>query len=405
MAKQVINVGTAANDGTGDTIRSAFQKTKGNFDELYTGLDEKVAKGNIIGSGLTQTGAGFIGRDSGGGALTLLDASTAKTFLTLTKGDVGLGNVDNTSDANKPVSTAQASAIAAKENSITAGTTGQYWRGDKSWQTLDKSAVGLANVSNTSDASKPVSTAQQTALDGKANTIHTHVAADISLAAGQVLLGKNTTGAGAALELTTTQVKTLLALNNVDNTSDADKPVSDATQTALNGKAATNHTHTISQVTGLQTELDGKSATTHNHDITTLTGYAAAMATKADASHTHAISDVTGLAAQLVHSIRAFEATPEANSRVVDVVDTSFTVVVANSIAVAGVAATASTVFNIRKNDVTIGTVTFAASSVTGTIVIGNAGDRNFVLGDVVEFVAPGSPDATLARIAFVLRN
>lgn len=34
--------------------------------------------------------------------------------VTLVKGDVGLGNVDNTSDANKPVSTAQAAALVAK---------------------------------------------------------------------------------------------------------------------------------------------------------------------------------------------------------------------------------------------------------------------------------------------------
>jgi hypothetical protein len=34
------------------------------------------------------------------------------------------------------------------EQSITAGTTAQYWRGDKSWQTLDKAAVGLGNISN-----------------------------------------------------------------------------------------------------------------------------------------------------------------------------------------------------------------------------------------------------------------
>lgn len=39
--------------------------------------------------------------------------------------------------------------LATKENTITAGTTGQYWRGDKSWQTLDKTAVGLGNVPNT----------------------------------------------------------------------------------------------------------------------------------------------------------------------------------------------------------------------------------------------------------------
>jgi hypothetical protein len=60
--------------------------------------------------------------------------------------------------------------LATKENTITAGTTAQYYRGDKSWQTLDKTAVGLANVDNTSDVNKPVSTATQTALNAKANT-------------------------------------------------------------------------------------------------------------------------------------------------------------------------------------------------------------------------------------------
>lgn len=53
------------------------------------------------------------------------------------------------------------------EQEITAGTSAQYWRGDKTFQTLDKSAVGLSNVDNTSDANKPVSTATQTELDKK----------------------------------------------------------------------------------------------------------------------------------------------------------------------------------------------------------------------------------------------
>jgi hypothetical protein len=39
---------------------------------------------------------------------------------------------------------------------------------------VTKTHVGLGNVDNTSDADKPVSTAQQTALNGKANTSHTH---------------------------------------------------------------------------------------------------------------------------------------------------------------------------------------------------------------------------------------
>ena len=36
MAKQVINIGTTANDGTGDPIRDAFDKVNDNFTELYT---------------------------------------------------------------------------------------------------------------------------------------------------------------------------------------------------------------------------------------------------------------------------------------------------------------------------------------------------------------------------------
>jgi len=40
-------------------------------------------------------------------------------------------------------------ATAGYQSAITAGTVAQYWRGDKTWQTLDKSAVGLGAVENT----------------------------------------------------------------------------------------------------------------------------------------------------------------------------------------------------------------------------------------------------------------
>lgn len=36
MAKQTINIGTRANDGSGDTIRVSFGKTNNNFTELYS---------------------------------------------------------------------------------------------------------------------------------------------------------------------------------------------------------------------------------------------------------------------------------------------------------------------------------------------------------------------------------
>lgn len=73
-----------------------------------------------------------------------------------------------------------------KQDTIVEGTTAQYYRGDKTWATLDKAAVGLANVSNTSDANKPVSTATQTALDGKQDiSAHLTVAASGNFTSAQ----------------------------------------------------------------------------------------------------------------------------------------------------------------------------------------------------------------------------
>jgi len=40
MAKQIINIGASANDGTGDPLRNAFDKTNDNFNELYLALGD-----------------------------------------------------------------------------------------------------------------------------------------------------------------------------------------------------------------------------------------------------------------------------------------------------------------------------------------------------------------------------
>ena len=105
----------------------------------------------------------------------------------VTKAQVGLGNADNTSDANKPVSTATQSAIDSSSSGVlstirggvaTAGDTlNKIWtyllahagRTDNP-HSVTASQVGLGNVNNTSDANKPVSTATQAALNTKANT-------------------------------------------------------------------------------------------------------------------------------------------------------------------------------------------------------------------------------------------
>jgi hypothetical protein len=94
---------------------------------------------------------------------------------TLIKDDVGLGNVPNV-DATNPVNIVQDSTHRfvtdtekttwnGKENAITPGTASDYFRGDKTFQTLDKAAVGLGSADNTSDIDKPISTATQNALN------------------------------------------------------------------------------------------------------------------------------------------------------------------------------------------------------------------------------------------------
>jgi len=149
------------------------------------------------------------------------NSTTGVLTFSGTKSDVGLANVDNTSDAAKPVSTAQATAIALKENTINAGTLAQYFRGDKTFQTLNSSAVGLGSVDNTSDANKPVSTAQATAIGLKENAINAGTTA-------QYFRGDKTFQ---------TLNATAVGLGSVDNTSDAAKPVSTAQATAIALKA------------------------------------------------------------------------------------------------------------------------------------------------------------------------
>lgn len=107
--------------------------------------------------------------------------------ITLDKVDVNLASVDNTSDANKPVSTAQQTALNLKANTsdVVPNTRTVAGKALSANVTLVKGDVGLGSVDNTADSAKPVSTAQQTALNSKVNT------ADVA--------GLNTVGWGRAV--------------------------------------------------------------------------------------------------------------------------------------------------------------------------------------------------------------
>jgi hypothetical protein len=189
------------------------------------------------------------------------------TVAGISKAMIGLSNVDNTSDASKPVSTATQTALDLKANLASPTFTGTVTG-------ISKAMVGLSNVDNTADTAKPVSTAQQTALDLKANqssldTTNTNVTnlqnktSSLSYNSGTNTLtvqsklicaldessnGNTTIGDASTDTLTinsttsfaapvTGLTKSTVGLANVDNTSDANKPVSTAQQTALNLKA------------------------------------------------------------------------------------------------------------------------------------------------------------------------
>jgi len=189
---------------------------------------------------------------------------SAVTYQGITPTMVGLGNVDNTSDVNKPVSTAQRTAIDLKVPLSGSTITGslKVVSGTLSavtYEGITPTMVGLGNVDNTSDVNKPVSTAQRTAIDLKVPLSGSTITGNLNVVSGSLsavtylglpvnqgnlpLTGGTITGdlnvvSGSLSAVTYLGIdKTTVGLGNVDNTSDVNKPVSTAQQTALNLKA------------------------------------------------------------------------------------------------------------------------------------------------------------------------
>ena len=131
--------------------------------------------------------------------------------------------------------------------------------------------------------SKPVYTAEEV---GAAEKNHTHNVSDIT----------------DMPEWTKTENKPAytaneIGLGNVDNTADIDKPISTATQTALDGKSDTGHTHTVSDITDIPAYLTQETdptvpawAKAKNKPT-----YTAEEVGAAKKNHTHNVSDITDM--------------------------------------------------------------------------------------------------------------
>jgi hypothetical protein len=162
-----------------------------------------------------------------------VNALTASSSDTVTNKSID-GSTNTLTNIAQSSVTGLTTSLSGKEATITPGTTSQYWRGDKAWTNLDKTAVGLSNVDNTSDVNKPVSTAQQTALDGK-QALDSDLTAIAALTPtdNDIIQRKS----GAWTNRTVAQFKTDLSLvkadvglGSVDNTADSAKNVLSATK-------------------------------------------------------------------------------------------------------------------------------------------------------------------------------
>ena len=239
--------------------------------------------------------------DNATDVLPIVDTSattTKKITLTQVKTSLALNNVDNTSDANKPVSSATQSALNAKQDTLVSGTNIKTVNGTSvlgSGNIAISSAVAWGGVTGTLSNQTDLQTAldgkvdENTAITGATKTKITYDAkglvtagadattADIAdstnrryITDAQLVVVGNTSGTNTGDNATNSQysglaaskqdtlvsgtnIKTIegqsllgsgnidlakgdVGLGNVDNTSDANKPVSTATQTALDAK-------------------------------------------------------------------------------------------------------------------------------------------------------------------------
>lgn len=96
-----------------------------------------------------------------------------------------------------------------------------------------------------------------------------------------------------------------VGLGNVDNTSDLNKPLSNAIVDALVLKANVGHGHEIADVNGLAASLLSKASVGHNHSVSDVVGLQQTLDGKADDNHTQPISSIVDLEASLASKANA----------------------------------------------------------------------------------------------------
>ena len=93
MAKQPLNIGTTANDNTGDTLRSGGDKINDNFNEVYSA----IGNGTTLGISLSNPAVGQVLRYNGSSfapsnfnALTSALDVSGNSIVSASDGDITL---------------------------------------------------------------------------------------------------------------------------------------------------------------------------------------------------------------------------------------------------------------------------------------------------------------------------
>lgn len=87
MAYQTVNIGSSANDGTGDQLRTAFDKINDNFSEVYTELGgTSLSNISIIGNTISTDDANgsLTIAPNGSGTIILANAVSASSNVSVT---------------------------------------------------------------------------------------------------------------------------------------------------------------------------------------------------------------------------------------------------------------------------------------------------------------------------------
>lgn len=261
-------------DETKDELSEVLQLIENNKGTVESLVKDKINKSDIV-NDLTTSSADKVLSAKQGAVLkssidNLINAAATKTELSthtsntsnphkVTKEQVGLGNVDNTADANKPVSTAQAAAI---KDAKDAGVNAQSAIDSHAAKTNNPHGVSLVQLGVTASANdlnlvSGVTSGVQEQLNNKANKdeIPTKYA------------GSDSAGGAATSALKLASEKTISLKGDVTGSANFDGSKGISINVTV---VDDSHNHVTSNIDGLDNTLSGIN-TKLNNSITGLT--------------------------------------------------------------------------------------------------------------------------------------